>query len=155
MARACDRVHGGDLRLFGLFASAAVAGYVGDDLRRALAARCNADAAGIIGIVLTIGIAVDSNVLIYERIREEVRTAAARSRRSTRASRGRLRPSSIPTSRPSLRPLCCFSSALARSAFRGDARHRDHHDHLHRITLTRLMSPGGSGGCAPQQLAIS
>ena len=29
---------------------------------------------GIIGIVLTIGIAVDSNVLIYERIREEVRT---------------------------------------------------------------------------------
>jgi preprotein translocase subunit SecD len=29
---------------------------------------------GIIGVVLTIGIAVDSNVLIYERIREEVRT---------------------------------------------------------------------------------
>ena len=29
---------------------------------------------GIIGIVLTIGIAVDSNVLIYERIREEMRT---------------------------------------------------------------------------------
>jgi preprotein translocase subunit SecD len=29
---------------------------------------------GIIGIVLTIGIAVDSNVLIYERIREEVRS---------------------------------------------------------------------------------
>jgi preprotein translocase subunit SecD len=28
---------------------------------------------GIIGIVLTVGIAVDSNVLIYERIREEVR----------------------------------------------------------------------------------
>jgi preprotein translocase subunit SecD len=29
---------------------------------------------GIIGIVLTIGIAVDSNVLIYERIREEIRS---------------------------------------------------------------------------------
>ena len=28
---------------------------------------------GIVGIVLTVGIAVDSNVLIYERIREEVR----------------------------------------------------------------------------------
>jgi preprotein translocase subunit SecD len=28
---------------------------------------------GIAGIVLTVGIAVDSNVLIYERIREEVR----------------------------------------------------------------------------------
>ena len=31
-------------------------------------------AVGICGIVLTVGIAVDSNVLIYERIREEVRT---------------------------------------------------------------------------------
>ena len=29
---------------------------------------------GIIGIVLTVGIAVDSNVLIYERIREEIRS---------------------------------------------------------------------------------
>ena len=28
---------------------------------------------GIAGVVLTVGIAVDSNVLIYERIREEVR----------------------------------------------------------------------------------
>src|SRR4026209_1893267 len=32
---------------------------------------------GIIGIVLTIGIAVDSNVLIYERIREEARPGRA------------------------------------------------------------------------------
>jgi len=30
---------------------------------------------GIAGIVLTIGMAVDSNVLIFERIREELRTA--------------------------------------------------------------------------------
>lgn len=28
---------------------------------------------GIAGIVLTVGIAVDSNVLIYERLREEIR----------------------------------------------------------------------------------
>src|SRR5436305_82572 len=44
---------------------------------------------GIIGIVLTIGIAVDSNVLIYERIREEVRSGrtaiAASDARCTRA----------------------------------------------------------------------
>ena len=46
----------------------------GDDLRRSVPAQCNAHLPGIIGIVLTIGIAVDSNVLIYERIREEVRT---------------------------------------------------------------------------------
>jgi preprotein translocase subunit SecD len=30
---------------------------------------------GIAGIVLTIGMAVDANVLVYERIREELRTA--------------------------------------------------------------------------------
>ena len=34
---------------------------------------------GIAGIVFTIGVAVDSNVLIYERIREEEPYAAARS----------------------------------------------------------------------------
>ena len=45
--------------LFGLFANIAVA--------------INVAMPGIIGVVLTIGIAVDSNVLIYERIREEVR----------------------------------------------------------------------------------
>ncbi len=33
----------------------------------------HADAPGIAGIVLTIGMAVDSNVLIYERIKEELR----------------------------------------------------------------------------------
>jgi preprotein translocase subunit SecD len=34
---------------------------------------CSSDLPGITGIVLTVGIAVDSNVLIYERIREEIR----------------------------------------------------------------------------------
>ncbi len=47
---------------------------------------------GIAGIVLTVGMAVDSNVLIYERIREEVRGGPlARSPRSTPASRARSR----------------------------------------------------------------
>jgi len=32
----------------------------------------DADAAGIAGVVLTIGMAVDANVLIYERLREEL-----------------------------------------------------------------------------------
>jgi preprotein translocase subunit SecD len=41
---------------------------------------------GIAGIVLTMGMAVDANVLIYERIREESATAAPSLPRSTRAS---------------------------------------------------------------------
>ncbi len=36
---------------------------------------------GIAGIILTIGIAVDSNVLIYERLREEARTSGKPLRR--------------------------------------------------------------------------
>ena len=36
-----------------------------------------ADAAGIAGVILTIGMAVDSNVLIFERIREELRAGKA------------------------------------------------------------------------------
>jgi preprotein translocase subunit SecD len=42
-----------------------------DDLRHTVDATLTLP--GIAGIVLTIGIAVDSNVLIYERIREEIR----------------------------------------------------------------------------------
>ena len=72
---------------------------------------------GIIGVVLTIGIAVDSNVLIYERIREEVRGGTHRDRGDRRrASRARSRPFSTPTSRPSSPPRCCSSSEPARCA---------------------------------------
>ena len=53
---------------------------------------------GIAGIVLTIGMAVDANVLIFERIREEVGAAGRRSARSTRATARRCRRSSTPTS---------------------------------------------------------
>ena len=53
---------------------------------------------GIAGIVLTIGQAVDSNVLIYERVREERKAAGPRSRRSTRASARPCAPSSTRTS---------------------------------------------------------
>jgi protein-export membrane protein SecD len=52
---------------------------------------------GIAGIVLTVGMAVDANVLIFERIREETRTDARRSRRSTLAIRAPWGPSSTPT----------------------------------------------------------
>jgi len=60
--------------LFGIFASIAVAVNVGMIFGILSLLNATLTLPGIIGIVLTIGIAVDSNVLIYERIREEVRS---------------------------------------------------------------------------------
>ena len=55
---------------------------------------------GIAGIVLTVGMAVDSNVLIYERIREERRAGRSVIQAiDTRLRRARWRRSSTPTSR--------------------------------------------------------
>lgn len=59
--------------LFGLFANIAVAVNVGMILGVLSLLGATLTLPGIAGIVLTVGIAVDSNVLIYERIREEVR----------------------------------------------------------------------------------
>jgi preprotein translocase subunit SecD len=60
--------------LFGVFASVAVAVNVAMIFGVLSLLGATLTLPGIIGIVLTIGIAVDGNVLIYERIREEVRT---------------------------------------------------------------------------------
>ena len=60
--------------LFGVFASIAVFINVGMIFGILSLLNATLTLPGIIGIVLTIGIAVDSNVLIYEQIREEVRT---------------------------------------------------------------------------------
>jgi preprotein translocase subunit SecD len=59
--------------LFGLFANIAVALNVGMIFGVLSLLNATLTLPGIAGIVLTVGIAVDSNVLIYERIREEVR----------------------------------------------------------------------------------
>jgi preprotein translocase subunit SecD len=59
--------------LFGLFANIAVAINVMMILGVLSFLNATLTLPGIAGIVLTVGIAVDSNVLIYERIREEVR----------------------------------------------------------------------------------
>ena len=59
--------------LFGLFANIAVAINVAMIFGVLSALNATLTLPGIAGIVLTVGIAVDSNVLIYERIREEVR----------------------------------------------------------------------------------
>ena len=89
---------------------------------------------GIAGIVLTIGMAVDSNVLIYERIREEARLgpiAGLGDRRGLR--RARSPPSSIRTSRMLIAAMVLFF--LGSGPVRGFAvtlhpRHPD--DRLHR-----------------------
>jgi len=60
--------------IFGVFATIAVAINVGMIFGILSLLNATLTLPGIIGIVLTIGIAVDSNVLIYERIREEVRS---------------------------------------------------------------------------------
>jgi preprotein translocase subunit SecD len=59
--------------LFGLFANIAVAVNVAMIFGVLSMLGATLTLPGIAGIVLTVGIAVDSNVLIYERIREEVR----------------------------------------------------------------------------------
>jgi preprotein translocase subunit SecD len=60
-------------RLFGFFANVAVAINVAMIFGVLSLLNATLTLPGIAGIVLTVGIAVDSNVLIYERIREEVR----------------------------------------------------------------------------------
>jgi preprotein translocase subunit SecD len=59
--------------LFGLFANLAVAVNIAMIFGLLSLLGATLTLPGIAGIVLTVGIAVDSNVLIYERIREEVR----------------------------------------------------------------------------------
>jgi len=59
--------------LFGLFANIAVAVNIAMIFGLLSLLGATLTLPGIAGIVLTVGIAVDSNVLIYERIREEVR----------------------------------------------------------------------------------
>src|SRR5947209_2166609 len=59
--------------LFGLFANIAVCFNVAMIFGVLSLLNATLTLPGIAGIVLTVGIAVDSNVLIYERIREELR----------------------------------------------------------------------------------
>jgi preprotein translocase subunit SecD len=61
-------------RLFGVFANVAVAINVAMIFGLLSLLNATLTLPGIAGIVLTVGIAVDSNVLIYERIREELRS---------------------------------------------------------------------------------
>jgi len=66
--------------LFGLFANVALIVNIGLIFGLLSLIGATLTLPGIAGIVLTIGMAVDANVLIFERIREEVKTAKGPSR---------------------------------------------------------------------------
>src|SRR6266481_2597601 len=104
-------------RLFGFFANVAVAINVAMIFGVLSLLNATLTLPGIAGIVLTVGIAVDSNVLIYERIREELGSGRRRCRSrecsldplrshrarrfDCRADRGqRARPVSLAADRP-------------------------------------------------------
>jgi Preprotein translocase subunit SecD len=74
-------------RVLGLVAVIGLAIYVLVHVRGDPAAERDADAAGLCRLILTIGVAADANVVVFERIKEEVRagkSVRARSRRVTR-----------------------------------------------------------------------
>jgi hypothetical protein len=84
---------------------------------------------GIAGLILTIGMGVDSNVLIFERIKEELASAAGSRAPPINAvpSTARLAPpSSTRTSRPWISPRRSSCSSRHHSAIRGLGFSRDH-----------------------------
>ncbi len=68
---------------------------------------------GIAGIILTIGMAVDANVLIYERLREEMAAANPSGTRSRPLTSAPSPPSSIRTSPRSSPPSSSTTSPTA------------------------------------------
>ena len=71
---------------------------------------------GIAGIVLTIGMAVDANVLIFERIREEMKSARGPARAIELGYEKALSAILMPISPPLSRRLFCLRWALVRCA---------------------------------------
>lgn len=69
---------------------------------------------GIAGLVLTVGMAVDTHVLIFERIKDRLREGARWPTPSTLAIARCFAPSSMPTSRRSSAPWCSMPSAQGR-----------------------------------------
>ena len=65
---------------------------------------------GIAGMILTIGVAADANVVIFERIKEEVRHGKTVRSAVNSGTRAASRPSSTPTSSRCSRRSCCSCS---------------------------------------------
>jgi preprotein translocase subunit SecD len=100
--------------MFGVFANIALAVNIAAAGGGPVQHRRHADLPGIAGIVLTMGMAVDANVLIYERIREELRDGKSPARAVELGLNARSRPSWTPTS-PAFSPRSsCSSSGRAR-----------------------------------------
>ena len=72
--------------------------------------------AGIAGFILSIGMAVDANILIFERAKEELRRGLAKKNAVEEGFKEPGRPSAIPTSRPLSVPLSCiiFTSSFVK-----------------------------------------
>ena len=120
--------------LFGLFANIAVAINVAMIFGVLSLLNATLTLPGIAGIVLTVGIAVDSNVLIYERIREEVRAGRIADHRDRR----RLHPRARDHPRFQHHDLHRRRGAVLHrhrpgARLRRDARHRHHHHGVHRL----------------------
>ena len=65
---------------------------------------------GIAGLILTLGVAADANIVIFERVKEEIRAGRASARRSPRGTRRASRRSWTRTSSPSWSRSSCSSS---------------------------------------------
>jgi len=120
--------------LFGLFANIAVAVNVAMIFGVLSMLSATLTLPGIAGIVLTVGIAVDSNVLIYERIREEVRAGrtaiSAIDAGFTRALADHSRLQHQPHSSPR---RSCSISERGRCRLCRDRRHRHPHQPVYRL----------------------
>ena len=119
--------------LFGLFANVALLVNLVLMIAALSVLQATLTLPGIAGIVLTIGMAVDANVLIFERIREEVRvgrspmSAIDAGYRRGDAHDHRRQPDDPDRGGAALRVRLGPGARL-----RGDARHRHHHLDVHR-----------------------
>ncbi|XUJ34214.1 protein translocase subunit SecD [Bradyrhizobium japonicum] len=121
-------------RLFGVFANIAVAINVAMIFGLLSLLNATLTLPGIAGIVLTVGIAVNSNVLIYERIREELRGG----RNAISAIDAGFEAGACDHPRFQHHHLHCRRRAVLHRHRPGarlcrDARHRHHHHGVHRL----------------------
>ncbi len=137
-------------RLFGVFANIAVAINVAMIFGVLSLLNATLTLPGIAGIVLTVGIAVDSNVLIYERIREELRggrNAISAIDAGFKRALSTILDSNITTFIAAAVLFYIGTGPGAR--FRRDARHRHHHHGFHRLYADPPdrggLGDGGSG----------
>ncbi len=121
-------------RLFGVFANIAVAINVAMIFGILSLLNATLTLPGIAGIVLTVGIAVDSNVLIYERIREELRggrNAISAIDAGFRRALSTILDSNITTFIAAA--VLFYIGTGPGPRLRRYARHRHHHHSLHRL----------------------